>query len=227
MKNYCTETDLKGYFPEIADYLHNGETDFAKFKLAAEQDVASDILNKGYLLRQLQTPLNLINDTVTASDVSDAGSDSSNRLRVVYNVTAFSEAGNTFTLQGANEDEEDTDWNDIETVTVTATGENSFTFTQAYKFYRVEYTIAASGSLNFQVDLIEINYDRLFCYKWLELILMNASKAVNDKWWDKMIYFRESYNDKLGAMVISVDADDDGETTELESSSTNLTTMHK
>jgi hypothetical protein len=220
LKNYCTLTDLKSYFPEIEDFLHTGETNFDKFKDGATLKVITDIKNKGYDLRQLQTPLNLLDDTLIASDVTEADEDSANRMRLVYNVIAYTGV-NSFTLQGANENNDDTDWNDIETVTVTTTGESSLVFSEAYKYYRISYTIGTS--LEIKINLVETNYDILFCFKQLEMILLNAHKKSGEQaWWDKMLYFREEYNENLGSMVISIDEDDSGEITSGEKASTNI-----
>lgn len=221
MKNYCTITDLKYYFPEIENYKWTGENDFDKFKSGAEVKVATDIKNKGFDLRKLQTPLMLIDETLTVTGTGDSFEDTTNRLRLVYNVIATT-GSNSFILQGSNDDE---NWHNIQTVTISGAGESSVVFTNAYKYYRASYTIGTS--LNIDIYLVETNYDILFCYKQLELILMNASKTQNDQWWNKMLYFKESYDEQLNTMRISVDENDDEDITSDETVSTNVTTYFK
>lgn len=218
MKNYCTETDLKGYFPELDLYKWGGETDFSKFKAGAETKVCLDLKNKGYDLRKLQTPLVLLNEEKIGTGETNAEEDKTNRLRLVYNF-AINADGNEFTLQGANVSSDNTIWNDIKTRVVDSSGEYSVIFTDAYKYYRIKYNFIEP--LTPVIALIETNYDILFIYKWLELIMMNGSKQQNDKYWLKMLYFKENYDAQLNSMVISIDENEDGEIENSERVSTN------
>lgn len=208
MKNYCTETDLKYYFPELDNYKWAGMSDFSGFITGAENKVGIDIKNKGYDLRKLQTELVLKSGQVTAIGVTDSVEDKANRLRLVYDCTDEAIAvGNIFILQGSNDDE---NWNNVLSVTIPDVSEHSVCFVNAYKYYRLSFTVVA-GAPSHRIFLVETNYDILFCYKALEHIMMNGSKEENDKYWIKMVYFKEMYDAQLNSMVISIDADDDGE----------------
>lgn len=226
MKNYCTETDLKGYFPELDLYKWGGETDFSKFKAGAETKVCLDLKNKGYDLRKLQTPLMLINSTLFSSKTTETVEDKTNRLRFVYELvldvpelTPEVPEQTSIILQGANTSSGGTVWTDIINIDTTTSITSSSVFTDAYKYYRLKYESTGNASSN--IFLIETNYDILFIYKWLELIMMNGSKQQNDKYWLKMLYFKENYDAQLNSMVISIDENEDGEIESSERVTTN------
>lgn len=223
MKNYCTETDLKSYFPELDLYRWSNEPDFSQFKSGAEMKVCLDLKNKGYDLRKLQTPLVLLNGNMTSSTTTDKAEDTTNRLRCVYTVSTRN-GTTSFILQGSNTgDLNDNEWADIKNVSITVTGENSIVFSDAYKYYRAKCVLGGvSPALSIIIKLVETNYDILFIYKWLELIMMNGSKQQNDRYWLKMLYFKENYDAQLNSMVISIDENEDGSIADDEQTTTNI-----
>ena len=197
MNNYVTEKELKGYIPELSKYLWNGENDFSKQRIQAEQIVVSDLSNKGYLIRQLQPKLYLGTNAIE---------DNINALRFVCTSTG---AG-TVTLWGSN----DEDYEIVKTLTFVKAETQSHIITNPFKYYKVD-------SETFTSYLVEITFDRLFAYKWLELILMDSFKERDDSYYERMTYFKESYQNLLNGMVINIDSNEDGEIDETEQSSTN------
>lgn len=207
MINYVTETDLKGFIPELTKYLWNGETTFTAQKTQAEQTVISDLTSKGYLIRQLQPKFTL--DITGAESVED----NINALRFVCQAD---EAG-TIELLGSNDNET---FETITTLTFTALNYatvQSYYITNPYKYYAVNTTHDG-----YNAYLVELTYDRLFAYKWLELILMDAYSQENDAYYLKMLYFQSCYNDLLNNMTIAADLNDDGTISDDELSSSSI-----
>lgn len=189
MNNYITERELKGYIPGLSKYLWAGENDFQKQKLQAEQIVISDLANKGYLIRLLQPRLYLS---------ADGTEDTINALRFVCTSTG---AGSV-TLYGCSE--VSGTYETIKTLNFANATTDSYLINNAYRYYKVD-------SDTFNPFLCEITYDRLFAYKWLELILLDAFKEQDDAYYLKMTHFKEEYRNTLNGLVINTDADEDGE----------------
>lgn len=204
--NYNTETDLKGFFPELSRYLWSGETTYDKQKQTAEQIVSSDFINRGYRLFAMRPDLYLRNstDVLTTASTGTAYSDTITRLRLGYNILSYSGTC-TLVFQGSNDN---TNWETIKTVSITATGINSTVFINAYKYYRINSTVGTN--LAFKAWLTETNYDLFFQYKWLELIMWNASKEPEDTYEMKAKQLRQWYDDLFANATVFEDPDLDG-----------------
>ena len=198
MRNFVTETELKGYVPELVKYLWTGETNYTKQKGQAEQIVYSDLLDKGYALRTIQVPLELTDESVE---------DTNNGLRWV--VTPSAGTGDVI-LYGSNDNET---WTEVETLAFSSTAEQTYLLSTTYKYYYIDSDITC------QSFLYETGYDLLFAFKWLELILMNAVKNEGDQYHIKAQYFMDCYNSKINGMAIAVDEDLDGEVDKTSSGS--------
>src|SRR3990167_10380153 len=133
-RNYILEADLIYEVPELNSYKFTGQTDFSGQKTAAEQTVATDLINKGFKPTQLRPDLSLrtSTDSVTVDENGAKSEEDStgSLLRVVANITALTTPV-VLTLQGTNDD--GTTYNDITTITPTATGINSVVFLLAHK----------------------------------------------------------------------------------------------
>jgi hypothetical protein len=202
MRNFVTETDLKGYVPELTAYLWTGETNYSKQKERAEQTVLTDIIDRGYNISQLQKKLTLSDSSVE---------DYSNRLRYVINASTTG----TITLYGSNND---TDFEIVATHTISVAGESTGVLTNAFAYYYITTSITCT------YDLYEVQFDLLFAYKWLELIMNDSIRSEGDKYNIARDYYRDLYNQKLNSMRINVDTDGDGEEdTQLTSQTINIT----
>lgn len=197
MNNFITERELKGFIPELSKYLWTGENNFDKQRVQAEQIVITDLANKGYLIRQLQPKIYLSTDEVE---------DTINGLRFVVET----DSAGSVTLSGSNSNSFET----ITTIVMQTSGTFSYIIMNPFKYYKVD-------SDSFTCYLVEVTYDRLFAFKWLELILMDAFKEQGDAYYERMIYFKENYEKLLNGFVINSDLNDDGEVTEDEKSTTN------
>lgn len=198
IKNYVTETDLQRLVPELANdvYLWTGQTDHASQGIEAFNYVRQDLINRGYDLRQLMTPLTL--STTSAEDTI-------NRLRWVVTATVTG----TAILYGSTDD---TTWNTIQTETISSAGTTSYVITQTYLYYKI------GGTATFTSELVDTTFDGLIKYKWIEFIFINAGKGENSRYTEYALYFSKMYDDLLNKMRIPVDTDSDGETDTTKSS---------
>lgn len=221
LKNYVTETGLQGFVYEKDLYLWTGQTDLSASKERAEQVVINDFINRGYKPLALRPDLYLRTSTSTLSSDTTGTSyeDIASRLRLAYNVTVRS-GTTSIVLQGSNDE---VTWTTIQTQSITATGEGSFVFLAAFKYYRINAVITA-GTLAFTAWLTEASYDLFFAYKWLEIILMNAGKAAESKYTEYGKYFLEQY-EKLWNGIVWEDADGDGTINEDSKSNTGVVTF--
>ena len=197
MNNYITERELKGFIPELSKYLWTGENNFDKQKIQAEQIVITDLANKGYLIRQLQPKIYLSTNSTE---------DTINGLRFVVEA----DGPGSVTLSGSNSNT----YTDIVTINIPTAGTYSHIITNPFKYYVLD-------SDDFTCYLVEVTYDRLFSFKWLELILMDAFKEQGDSYYERMIYFKDNYEKLLNSFVINSDLNDDGEVSEDERTTTN------
>lgn len=200
MKNFVTETDLKGYVPELAKFLWAGETDYSKQKAVAEQIVLGDLIDKGHILRQIQVPLLL---------TTEGQQDLINGMRFVCYLNSGS---GDATLYGSSDNET---FYEVTTLTFVDEDELSELITDTYKYYK----IGLEAGLDCTCYLYETNYDLLFAYKWLELILMDVFKQEGDMFYMRASYFKGMYDDKLNKMIVATDTDEDGEADETQNNS--------
>ena len=192
IKNYITETtDLQRLVPELANdtYLWSGQTNHSGQGIEAFNYVRQDLINKGYNLRQLMTPLEL--STTSAEDTI-------NRLRWVVTCTVTG----TVILYGS---EDGTTWNTIQTETLSATGTTSYIITQSYLYYKI------GGTATFTSELVDTTFDGLIKYKWIEFIFINAGKGTDNRYTEYALYFSKMYDDLLNKMKVPTDTDEDGE----------------
>lgn len=207
IKNYLIEADLQGFLYEKDALRWTGQSDLSLAKSQSEQIVSQDFINRGYRAEISRPDLYLRSDTATLSSTTtgDSVEDTENRLRLCYNVTV--RTGTTsLVLQGSNDE---STWTTIQTQSITATGEGSFTFISAFKYYRVNATI--TGTLAYTAWLTETIWDLFFKYKWLEIILINAGKGEDNKYTQYAMYFRNEYNTLWDSAKILTDEDFDGE----------------
>jgi len=204
--NYCTETDLKGFFPELSRYLWSGESDYSKQKQTAEQIFSADLINRGYKSVYMRPDLYLrtSTDVLTANETGVSYEDTVTRLRLCYNIISYTGTC-SLVLEGSNDE---LTWSDITTVSITATGINSTVFVSAYKYYRVNATVGTN--LAFKAWLTETNYDLFIQYKWLELIMWNASREAEDIYAQKALVLKQWYEDLWNNGLLNIDTNTDG-----------------
>lgn len=102
-------------------------------------------------------------------------------------------------------------------------GTNTWLLTDYFKYYK--YALTGTATLT-SVYLVEsANYDLLFAYKWLELILNDAIVEENDAYHIKAKEMATKYNNLLSTFKPFYDIDEDGELTATEQDSNNIATI--
>ena len=191
IKNHVIETDLQRLVPELANdaYLWSGQTNHSGQGVEAFNYVRQDLINKGYNLRNVMTPLTL--STTSAEDKI-------NRLRWVATVTVTG----TIIIYGSSDG---LTWNTIQTTTISATGTTSYILPETYLYYKT------GGTATFTSELVDTTFDGLIKYKWIEFIFINAGKGTDNRYTEYALYFSKMYDELLNKMKVPTDTDADGE----------------
>ncbi len=220
LKNYITDTDLQKYFPKINSYLWSGSSDYSVLISEAFNQVVDDLISRELDYVRLGTPIDLLR-TLTSSDnqnkltiESFSANDFQTHLkgergfrRLVLEIYTLSTGASTckIVLQGSNEigisdSTEPTNWDDITTITPTATGVSSVIIQEEFDYYRLgiyntanSYTTtdgvttfteatAFTGVVRLTATLVETYIDRWITWKTFEMIFRDFSKESNDIW---------------------------------------------
>jgi len=191
IKNHVIETDLQRLVPELANdtYLWANQTNHSGQGVEAFNYVRQDLINKGYNLRNVMTPVTL--STASAEDKI-------NRLRWVATVTVTG----TIIIYGSSDG---TTWNTIQTTTISATGTTSYILPETYLYYKTD------GTATFTSELVDTTFDGLIKYKWIEFIFINAGKGTDNRYTEYALYFSKMYDELLNKMKVPTDTDADGE----------------
>jgi len=191
IKNHVIETDLQRLVPELANdtYLWANQTNHSGQGVEAFNYVRQDLINKGYNLRNVMTPLTL--STTSAQDKI-------NRLRWVATVTVTG----TIIIYGSSDG---LTWNTIQTTTISATGTTSYILPETYLYYKT------GGTATFTSELVDTTFDGLIKYKWIEFIFINAGKGTDNRYTEYALYFSKMYDELLNKMKVPTDTDADGE----------------
>ena len=206
LKNYIDETYLKGKTPELDEYLWASESDYTLEKASAEDIVKADFNDKGFQMRLLRPRLTL--DTTTEEE------DIGNRNRVVIITSAVTGTASV-AVKGCNTDD-GTYVTAGTSSSITTTGTSTFLLDDYYKYYKY----ALTGTATVAVYLVEsANYDLLYAYMWLYLILKNKMSRKEDQFDIKAEEFLRLYNERWQNFSPFYDADEDGEITQSEKES--------
>lgn len=210
IKNFITEDYLRGILPELDLYKWSSESDFSNFISQANNEIFEELRKKNLKLNKLMPELFLIDSGTVISDAGtytgDSAEDTLNRLRFVYDVTAFSGTNDkTLTIQGSNDD---VTFYTVESITISETGIDSIRISEIYQYYRITFT-QTEGSVTLSAYLIETTYDDLFAYKTLELIMRNVKKEDNDAQGIKQRDYNMFYNQILNSSIFLENTSDE------------------
>lgn len=209
LRNYLDLEYIKGFHPELENYLWSGETDFEKQKSISTKEVQNDLISKGLNPRQLSPELVLRNSgsIITEDETTESISDISNSLRLVIDNITADVSGKEITLEGSNDNET---FYEVITVTVlTSSDIVTAEYDNIYKYYRLR-SIVLTGSLDYRAYIVETKYDLLFAYKWLSIIFLNSQTDNEDKWHQWYQYYEEKYNRLLSSGQYELDINGDG-----------------
>lgn len=210
IKNFITEDYLRGILPELDLYKWSSESDFSNFISQANNEIFEELRKKNLKLNKLMPELFLIDSGTVISDAGtytgDSAEDTLNRLRFVYDVTAFSGTNDkTLTIQGSNDD---VTFYTVESITISETGIDSIRISEIYQYYRITFT-QTEGSVTLSAYLIETTYDDLFAYKTLELIMRNVKKEDNDAQGIKQRDYNMFYNQIINSSIFLENTSDE------------------
>lgn len=210
IKNFITEDYLRGILPELDLYKWSSESDFSNFISQANNEIFEELRKKNLKLNKLMPELFLIDSGAVISSAGtytgDSAEDTLNRLRFVYDVTAFSGMNDkTITIQGSNDD---VTFYTVESITISETGINSIRISEIFQYYRITFT-QTDGSITLSAYLIETTYDDLFAYKTLELIMRNVKKEDNDAQGIKQRDYNMFYNQILNSSIFLENTSDE------------------
>ncbi len=199
IKNFVTDVDIETYYRKIGKILKSGDTSFEVKRMQAFDLVLDDFRFRGIDARKLHIPLdlnrpttttttqvNLIPFTKTATFTSEYIEGQQGFKRFVIGVSAITSGSvisYSIKFQGSNDSERaETNWEDIGTCTLTATGNTKAVIQVEYLYYRYILTIGAGGSITFTCGLYETYIDRLIINKTLELIFFEMIMTAGDVW---------------------------------------------
>lgn len=228
LRNFTTLTDLKAYIPNLDNLLWRDNEDYSAQIEAAEREVRNDFNNMGLAGVYLRPDLTLEDGStsITGAKVTTTGmADGFNRGRLVINTTALSEDNSVpCVLLGGNTI--DGTYSTVTTVTVTATGLSFALLPVQYKYYKINVGVS-TGSITANVYLTESNYDTLFIYKTLVIILNSLVKSEGDQWDLKRRMFMQMYSELLNNMKFAYDQDLDEQADTGEVVKNNLLVYYK
>jgi hypothetical protein len=218
LKNFIIDEDLKNYHPNLNRQIWNSQSDYNVQIVEAYNNVLTDLYNKGVNPRQLQMPFNLVSNTAsylsnitkTASVTGDsfAAGDLGDRnyQRLVVNVNAI-DGEFVFSIDGSNDN---TNFDQITSITASVAGERSIKFNNQYKFYRYRALKVSGTTTTFTTYLVETVWDNLIIYRSFEIIFSDFRKSQNDSWDLLVQQYAKKYDGEINAAKYLFDADDDG-----------------
>ena len=208
LRNYTTAETLAGYVPHLNNLQWTNQDDYSEQIKIADYEVRNDLFNRGLRSVYLRPDLDFFSgsDTFTSAETTDSVTDSLSRNRWVVDVLAISGGDKTITLEGSNDNET---FETVSSATLTEVDEVSYFLPRNYAYYRVSLAVSA-GSMTLRSYLTETNYDCLFDYKTLTIILRPLIKSEGDQFDLAYREFQRMYNDMINTMKVHYDTDLDG-----------------
>lgn len=226
LRNFVTDAMLKPYYPKLASYLWNTQTDYSTQISEAFNLVLDDLRARSIDVRLMGTELDLKRATTvtTAENVLTSTTELITTTglhikgitgfrRFIVNVTALTSTGYSIKLQGSNDQAitdsiEPTNWADIVTIVPIVVGESSSVFQSEYKYYRIVNTVTGS-SITYTASLAETFIDRWVIWKTFTMIFTDFSKAENDLWDGRKKEAERIYESTIQSYKFIVDSNDD------------------
>lgn len=223
IRNFITDSDLDEHYPNITDYLPDALSNWQNQIDESFELVLNDLRSRELDVRTMGIGLDLkrsatsTDDQNTLTSTTEATSTNSTHIkgrdgfrRFAINVTARS-GTTSVTLQGSNDMNitdatEPSNWETVETLTPTTTGETSTVIDSQYKYYRISSTI--TGSMTYTACLYEVHFDIWIIYKTFWLIFTYLSKNPDDIWDKRAKMYENLYSSVLTGYKFTVDSND-------------------
>jgi hypothetical protein len=188
-----------------------GQIDWQPYINEAKQDLINDLISSGYMVRQLNVPLVLQEETTEAGTKTGEQTKEDIVQRQVLWFNASSVNDNVFVLQGSSDG---TTWNDIIEFSVTETGERVLYLDSLYKYYRLNKE--DTNSCTYEASLYERIYETLHLYKTRAKIYNSLVSTPDDVYSQLRDYFEMMYDKVMEQTRFKYDEDDSGEISEDE-----------
>jgi hypothetical protein len=224
VQNFITDLDLVPYYPQIAKLLYAGETTHEIRRMQAFDLLLDDFRFRGIDARRLHIPIDLNRsitetaaqnkltvNTKTATFTSEFVYGLQGFKRFVIGATTLSLAATySIKFQGSNDTtEEPTNWEDIGTFSISATGNTTVVMQTEYLFYRYILTITGTGNIVYTAALYETYIDRLIVLKTFQLIFRNLVRERNDVWDQRLQAAETDYETTMQVAKYCVDSNKD------------------
>jgi len=191
-KSFITASTLITEEPTLQKYIDEGAMNLDLILSTAEDHVINDLNNRRIQLKRINTPLALVNNTVS-------GKDEVERKRFVINVTAI-ENTCIATLKGCNTTTGtfNTIFNDI---VIDSIGEVSRIIKEPYLYYKLE--LSNTTNLTYSAYMIETSFDLVITYYALYLAYKQLIVLSSDVYNNQAIFYLEEYKQSLESLVYS------------------------
>ena len=232
MLNYVTEVDLKKYYPNLANQLWTGKTDYATQVSEAYSIVIQDLHNAGVKPERAAIPLDLKNDgsdknvppvwsTITSITTGSAF-ESHYERRILLDIGVCSGSWN-FYLDGNNDTSlpvaTSPNWLNASSFVITASYANSKvtqTIDETFNYVRYRIAPVTTGSINFSCAVVSNIFDSAIIHKSLAIIFRDFMKEQNDIWDLRRQMEEADYVKALDAAKYSYDENQSGDISDEE-----------
>jgi hypothetical protein len=194
---HVQHSDLTAREPQLQRYLSENEVDFSQLITEAKLQLALDLKNRGYKLKNLCTPLSLV-----AGVKSDL--DKIERTRLVINSSSVTGTV-TGTLKGGDSASENPATLISDDIVIHEPGIFTIQFEKTFDYYLLEFT----GTITEESYLVETSFELPHLYLSLNLVFKHLQNLSDDYYSQKALYYMDLYDQALRTLQFSYDLDED------------------
>ena len=213
VETYLTDQLVIKGNPSLDDYRR---TDSASFQDVIDEcwgDVVSDLIDMGLDVKRIYKKLSLQTSVTKTAAFTGTLSDEdyANRRRLLISVTTLTGTA-VIKLSGTD----DSTYYEIETYTITETGNYNYRISKLYKKYRLDL-VSVGTTITYSSDLIEDSFTDLHRDLTRSRIYEDLWSSQNETSYnDKADMYRKRYEQRLNTLKFSYDSDDSGDIVEDE-----------
>lgn len=199
--------------PMLASHYKTGVTSYSDMIDEAKRIMIQDIINAKYVVRKLCKRLELQASATKTANFTGSQStiDYAQRTRLVVVVSAVTASNGTatFTLKGSNtEDGAESTYTTVTNLSSTSATTFTTTFSDLYKYYRLDLTLGTATSITYSAYLIEEIYTTLHLYL-TRAIVFNQLAGKGEEFTRKHDLYMVKYYDLIEKGLMVYDSDDD------------------
>jgi len=213
IESQLTNTMVLASEPMLANHYKTGVTSYSDMITESRTIMIQDIINQKYEVRKLCKRLSLqASVTKTAAFTgSQSTRDYAQRSRIVVTVSSLTAASSTatLTLKGSNTvSGAESTYTTVATIAVTSATSYTVTFTDLYKYYRLDLALGTTTSITYSAYLIEEVYTILHLYLTRALVF-NQLAGKGEEFIRKHDLYMDKYYALLESGLKIYDEDDD------------------